>query len=159
MFTKDPLENYLEILHSFEENEVEYILIGGLAVILHGMPRFTLDMDVFLKDSKENINNLKKALKSIFPEDQSINELSAEEFERYSVIRYGPPEGDFYIDFITRIGEAFRFEDLEYEIREINDFKLRVATVKTLIKMKKNTIREKDKMDVLFLEQLIKKGK
>ncbi len=153
----DPLNEYLEILKSFEVNKVEYILIGGLAVILHGMPRFTIDMDVFVKISSQNIENLRKALKTIFKEDKSIDEITPQELTKYAVIRYGPPEGNYYIDIMTKIGDAFGYEDLEYEIFEIKGVKVRIATAETLLKMKKNTIREKDKMDVFFLKEKIKK--
>lgn len=151
----NPLNEYLTVLKSLEENKVEYILIGGVAVILHGLPRFTADMDVFVKISPDNIESLRKALRTIFKDDASIEEITLKELNSYAVIRYGPPEGDYYIDIMTKIGEAFSYDDLEFEIIEIEGVKIRIATAETLFKMKKNTVREKDKMDAIFLKERI----
>jgi hypothetical protein len=46
---KDLFEKFLEVLEAFGKEEVDYILVGGFAVILHGMPRLTQDIDVFVK--------------------------------------------------------------------------------------------------------------
>jgi len=53
---------------------VEYILIGDFAVVLYGLPRFTQDIDIFVKPEEDNIKKLKKVLKSVF-HDKSIEEM------------------------------------------------------------------------------------
>jgi hypothetical protein len=128
-----------------------------VAVILHGLERLTRDIDIFIKPDPENIDNLKRALHSIF-DDQSINEITAEELQKYAVIRYGTPDG-FYIDIMTKLGEAFSFQDLEYEIIEYKGIKIRLATPGILYKMKKDTVRFQDKIDALFLQEIIGKQK
>ncbi|MCX6580795.1 MAG: hypothetical protein NT166_11510 [Candidatus Aminicenantes bacterium] len=42
-------ENFLEVLKELWQEKVEYDLIGGFAVIIHGMPRVTQDLDIFVK--------------------------------------------------------------------------------------------------------------
>jgi predicted nucleotidyltransferase len=59
------LEDFIKVLEALEKHEVDYILIGGVAVILYGMQRLTRDVDVFLKSVPENIDKLRKALHSI----------------------------------------------------------------------------------------------
>ena len=51
---------------------------------------------------------------------------SLEELERYPVIRYGSPDG-FFIDFIVKIGTAFTYDDLNYEIIEVEGRRIRVG--------------------------------
>lgn len=43
------------------QHNVEYVLVGGMAVILHGYVRGTGDMDVWVNKTKENYNRLKRA--------------------------------------------------------------------------------------------------
>ncbi|MBU2260865.1 MAG: nucleotidyl transferase AbiEii/AbiGii toxin family protein, partial [Proteobacteria bacterium] len=70
---------------------VDYVLIGGFAVILYGMPRLTQDVDIFVRNDSDNIDRLQRALYDMFSDD-SIREITVEELERYPVIRYGSPE-------------------------------------------------------------------
>lgn len=149
----DQLEYFLQVIKALNDYQVEYILIGGVAVIFHGMDRLTRDIDVFVKMEPHNIERLRKALHAVF-DDASIEEITFDELTQYPVIRYGPPE-DFYIDILTRLGEAASYEDLEYELIEYEGIPVRIATPETLYNLKKDTIREKDKADAFFLQQLI----
>jgi hypothetical protein len=54
--------DFEELLRLFEENRVEYMVVGGYAVAFHGYPRFTKDIDVLYRLSTENIERLKRAL-------------------------------------------------------------------------------------------------
>jgi hypothetical protein len=72
--------------------------------------------------------------------------------------RYGTPH-DYYIDIMDRIGEAFSYDDLEYEIIESQGFPVRVATIETLIKLKKGTPRPRDHADVAYLMEKLQERK
>lgn len=147
-------ENFMSVLDAFDKQKLEYILIGGAAVILQGIERLTRDIDIFVRMNNENIGLLRKALISIF-EDESIGEITLEELQKYAVIRYGTPD-NFYIDIIARLGEVAVYEDLEYEIITFQGIKIRIATLETLHKLKKDTLRYKDKFDAAYLKDLIK---
>lgn len=54
----------IDLLAEFAEEEVEYLLIGGLAVALHGLPRFTKDADLWLRDTPDNIARAQRALEA-----------------------------------------------------------------------------------------------
>jgi hypothetical protein len=96
---------------------------------------------------------LRDALDSIY-HDVSINEITEQELKSYSVIRYGTPDG-FYMDVIASLGDAFSFNDLEFEIIEYPGQKIKVATPESLFKLKRDTLREKDRSDAYFLKELI----
>ena len=147
-------KNFMSVLDALDKQKVKYILVGGIAVMLHGIERLTRDIDIFVKMDNKNIERLRKALHSIF-EDESIKEITLEELQKYAVIRYGTPD-DFYIDIIARLGEVAVYEDLEYEIISCQDIKIRIATPETLYNLKKDTIRYKDKFDAAYLKELIK---
>jgi hypothetical protein len=149
----DLFKKFMGVFAAFEEESVEYILIGGFAVVLHGFPRLTQDIDIFIRPTEENISNLKNALHSVF-NDPAIDEISLHELHRYPVIRYGTPDG-FSIDLIISLGEAFSFDDIQYELREIEGQPIRIANLQSLLEMKKFTYREVDRLDVQFLEHKI----
>lgn len=150
-------EKFLTFIDALEKEKVEYVLIGGLAVILYGLPRLTQDIDIFIEPDENNISKLRAALQSLY-HDESINEITLPELTRYSVIRYGTPEG-FNIDIITQLGERFSYADLEYQVMRFDGHQLRVATPQTLFELKKDTLRPIDKSDIRFLRELIKKNK
>lgn len=52
----------IDLLSAFEEEQVDYLLVGGQAVALHGVPRFTKDADLWLRDTNENLERTKRAL-------------------------------------------------------------------------------------------------
>ena len=153
----DHFQEFLKVLKAMEDEGVDYILIGGFAVILHGLPRFTMDMDFFIQMVEQNVHKLRKALYSTFG-DSDIEEITFDELAKYPVIRYGTPSG-FHIDIMAQLGETATYEDLEYEIMEIHGQKIRVATAETLLKLKEGTMRPEDKGDVLFLKELLQREK
>ena len=150
----DLFGRFLDIMQALYEEDVDYVLIGGFAVILHGLSRLTADIDIFIKPEAENLERLKKALRKVFPADDEIDSLSLQDLRYYAVVRFGTAD-DFYIDLIAGIGEMFRFEDLECEVREVAGTRVRIATPETLLRMKKDTVRPEDKRDALFLAELI----
>jgi len=152
----DLFEKFLNVIDRLQKENVDYILIGGFAVVLHGFPRLTQDIDLFIRPTEENISKLKMALHSVF-EDPDIDGLTLQELQKYPVIRYGTPEG-FSIDLIISLGETFIFDDIEYDLREIDGYTVRIATPKALFNMKKSTFREIDQMDLQFLRLKIDEG-
>lgn len=146
-------DKFLELMKSFEMNGVEYILIGGLAINVHGFARNTEDIDLFVNPSELNILRLQKSLFEIF-EDNEIEEITSDELKKYAVIRFGT-EYNFCIDIISRIGEQFSYNDLKYDIKKIDDVNIRVADLQTLYRLKENTFREIDLLDLKFLKSKI----
>lgn len=126
----------LAVLRALHRRGARYVLVGGGAVILHGLPRLTQDIDLFLPTDAANLGRVKDALRDVF-EDPAIDEIRADDLAAdYAVVRYGPPGTDLLIDLMVRIGEAFRFEDLEAEEMDVEGVRVCVATPRTLYRMK-----------------------
>ena len=144
-------DRLLDLLRALHGEGVEYVLFGGQAVNLHGIPRFTEDIDLFVQPSPANVDRLRRALKRIWS-DPAIDEISAEDLGgEYAVVRYGTPDG-FAIDLVARIGEAFSFADIETEILHLDGVPVRIATARMLYRMKKNTVRPLDHADAADLK-------
>ncbi len=137
----------IEILRALEDYGVRYALVGGVAINFQGLARATVDMDLFVAGDEDNIEQLKAALRSLF-DDPAIDEIRAEDLAGfYPAIQYIPPEGEFHIDILTRLGESFGYEDIETEAIEIGDVRARVATPRMLYRMAKDTVRMRDRAD------------
>ena len=46
------------VFKSFESRDVRYVVIGGIAAILHGVPRATFDLDILIEATEENASRL-----------------------------------------------------------------------------------------------------
>ncbi|MGA7617346.1 MAG: nucleotidyl transferase AbiEii/AbiGii toxin family protein [Thermoanaerobaculia bacterium] len=146
-------DDVLAIFAALDRFEVEYVLVGGVAVGLHGFERATNDVDLFVRPTSENVAHLRDALRSVY-QDASIGEISAEDLAGdYPTIRYGPPTGDFFIDLLGRLGSAVAFDDLEWETMNVAGVRVRVATPRTLFRMKRGTVRAVDRIDAEVLKE------
>lgn len=141
------------VLQAFEREEVRYAIFGAAALNLHGLARFTEDLDVFLEPTADNIARLRVALASVF-DDPSISDITAEDLlGEYPAVQYVPPSGTFHLDLLTRLGEAFAYEDLEIVRVSFDDLTVSVVSPKTLYRMKRDTVRLKDKADAALLKE------
>ncbi len=144
-------ERFLALLRALEREQVDYILIGGAAINLHGIVRATEDIDLFLHADAHNVQLLKRALRSVW-DDPEIDQITAEDLGgTYPTVRYGPPGEDFVIDIISRLGTEFSFDDIQAERVRIEDVSVRVATPLALYRMKKRTVRPIDRADAMAL--------
>ncbi|MDI7267584.1 MAG: nucleotidyl transferase AbiEii/AbiGii toxin family protein [Myxococcota bacterium] len=139
------------MIASLGREGVDYAVIGGVALNIHGLVRATEDLDVFIRPAPENIERLRRALRAVW-DDPEIDRITAADLcGDYPAVRYGPPEGSLYIDILTRIGERARFEDLEVEEHEVEGVRVHVASPRTLYRLKKDTARPIDKADAAAL--------
>lgn len=61
------MTEFEKMIRLLDENQIEYILIGGFAGAIHGSARLTSDIDIVYKRSKDNIQKLVNALKNHKP--------------------------------------------------------------------------------------------
>ena len=146
-------EEVTRVLAAFERRGVRYVLVGSMAMAAQGIVRATRDMDVFISAEAENVERLKAALRELYADPQ-IEEIRAEELAGdYPVVQYVPPSGDYSIDILARLGEAFRFDDIEGEEAVLGSIRVRVATPRTLYRMKRDTLRAQDRLDAEILKE------
>jgi hypothetical protein len=147
-------DELLRVLKAFEDEGLEYVLIGATALALHGVVRATEDVDFFIRATADNVERLKRALRTVYAGDLSIDEIRAQDLlGEYPSVRYYPPTGDLYFDVITRLGEAARYEDVEGETKAVAGIRVRVATPRALYELKKGTVRAIDRQDAEALRQ------
>ena len=147
------LDDALRILAAFQREGVQYVLVGSMGMAVHGVIRATRDIDVFVQPDPENVARLRRALEQIF-HDPSIAEITAEDLGGdYPAVQYVPPVGDFWIDILARLGERFRYDQIEWQSVAIDEVVVRVATPRMLYRMKRDTVRPQDKADASELKR------
>jgi predicted nucleotidyltransferase len=148
------LDEALKVLASLEKEGVDYVLVGGAALTVHGLVRATEDLDLFIRPTAENVERLRKALRSVY-QDPNVDEISTEDLlGDYPAVRYYPPQGELFLDILTRLGEFATFESLEVQEVEWEGVRVKVASPKTLYWMKKDTVRSIDRLDAERLQKV-----
>lgn len=141
------------IIAAFERHKIAYVVVGSMAMAAQGIVRATRDLDVFVAADPENVRRLRAALRELF-DDPAVEAITPEDLAgAYPAIQYVPPAGDFWIDILARLGEAFRFEDLESETRDLEGVPFRTATPRMLYLMKRDTVRPQDRLDAQMLKE------
>ena len=142
----------LKLLRAMNEEGVDYVTFGAIALNVHGIVRATTDVDFFIKADRENIARLKSALRKVW-DDPHIDEITAEDLlGDYPAIMYGPPDESFSIDFLTRLGEMYSYDNLPSMVVEFEGIPVCVVTPEKLYEMKKDTVRAKDRADAIWLK-------
>ena len=147
-------DEILRVLRAFEASGLEYVLIGATAMGFHGLVRATEDLDLFIRATPDNVERLRAALREAYDNDPHIEEISAADLlGEYPAVRYYPPTGDLYFDVLTRLGEAARFDSVDAEIKDFEGTHVSVATPAALYRLKKGTVRAKDREDAAALRE------
>ena len=152
--SESPLERYRRLFAALERHKVRYVLVGGLAVLLHGFTRFTEDADLLIEPSPQNVERLKMALAEAFG-NTDVGEVKTSDLKDYAVVRYVVDES-VYVDLIARIVEIADIDSVEWTFVDFGGLKVKVATPQALLKLKQGSLRPKDQQDVFFLQKLIK---
>ena len=149
------LDEALEVLEALVDAEVEFVVIGAMAMAAQGLPRATQDLDLFLAPDAENLRAVKRALRELF-DDPEVEQIDVDELMgEYPALEYVPPGGRFSVDLLTRLGEAFSWEDVREAAEEIavGSVRVRVASPRLLYRMKRDSVRPQDRADAARIRQ------
>jgi hypothetical protein len=143
--------DFLDFIDALNKQEVEYMLVGGYAVILHGYRRTTGDMDVWVKVSPENYKRLFKAYLQFGLPTTDITEENFLRNDEMDVFNYGMPPVS--IDVMKSVkgcdfDEAYKLSKVYIE----EGVEIRFIHINTLIQAKKASGRYKDLDDIEKLQ-------
>ena len=142
-------QDFIEFIDALNKSQVEYILVGGYAVILHGYTRTTGDMDVWVNKTLENYNKLKQAY-NLF----GAPIFSEEEFIETDFDVWGIGKEPNRIEILKQL-KGVTFEEAYPLCKTFiqNDVEVKYLHINHLIQAKEAAARAKDKNDI---EQLRK---
>ncbi|MBK7899208.1 MAG: nucleotidyl transferase AbiEii/AbiGii toxin family protein [Azonexus sp.] len=157
---------YLDLFRALDAHGVNYLLVGGLAMNIHGVPRMTLDIDVVLALDEANLDRfiacaVSQGLEPVVPvplaalKDPAMRRQWAEEKRMIALglqnrsarvplmvdVLIAPP-----IDLPAALARA--------KLADLNGVPLRVASIEDMIALKSGTGRAQDESDINHLEQL-----
>ena len=148
MITLPP--DFKEFLQLLNDHKVDYLLVGGYAVALHGYVRYTGDMDIWVMTSEENAAKVVKALKDFgVPQAEELQNIFLLEKR---VLGMGMPP--YKIEVVTTI-DGVDFEEC-FENRKIVDIEgvqIPYLSLSDLRKNKKASGRYKDLNDLQHLPE------
>ena len=160
-----PISDFLAIFQTFSEHEVDFIVIGGVCAVLHGAPISTFDLDLVHSRTPENIERLLQALQALdayFREHgerrlRPAHSQLAAKGHQLLMTSAGP------LDLLGTITGDRGYEELlpltlSAKVRE--DLQVRILDLATLIAIKEETGRDKDKAMLGVLRHTLEgKGK
>jgi hypothetical protein len=150
-------DELLRVLQAFQDQNLEYVLIGATAMGFHGLVRATEDVDLVIRPTSENVERLRKAFQDAYSDDPNIQDIRTEDLlGDYPAVRYYPENGDLFFDILTRLGEAASYETIESEVIEVEGVRILAATPQALYKLKKDTARPIDRQDAAALRERFK---
>jgi len=157
-----------EILQSLSDAQVQYVLVGGLAVQLHGFLRSTFDVDLVLAMNDENLARFidianRFGLLPVIP--VSIDSLrNAKQIDQWhrekGMLAFAlrePQVGGSVVDVLVRPEVSFDRLIANAVMGELFGRRVPIASIDDLIAMKHIANRPKDQLDIAALEK-IKRG-
>jgi len=144
-------EDYKDMLHALADEKVEYLLVGAYALAVHGYPRATMDIDIWIMPSPENADAVTRALRRFGAPLQNLNREDLETDGTVFQIGVAPRR----IDIITA-ASGLRFEEAfaRSMVMDIEGIEVHVLSLDDLIRNKRATGRTKDLADAEALENI-----
>ena len=158
----------VELLQSLSDEQVQYVLVGGLAVQLHGFLRSTFDIDLVLAMNDENLSRFIAVAQGFglvpvipVPLDSLRNASLIDQWHREKgMLAFGlrePHIGGSVVDVLVRPDITYDRLVANAVAGELFGRKVWIASIDDLLVMKRVANRPKDQLDIAALEK-IKRG-
>lgn len=152
----DPMlftDDWNEFIRLARLHRLKYLIVGGVALALHGLPRATNDIDIWIENRPANIVKLKKVLRSFgFAElAQQIPKVMA---NRQALFLGKPP---YRLDILSGVsGLTFAKAYRQRSKIKVNRIEIPLASLNQLLKNKQASGRPKDLLDVDAIRQMLR---
>ncbi len=143
-----------ELVRLLDAHGVRYLLVGGEAVIHHGYPRLTGDVDFFFEQTRENGDRLFAALREFWGGDVPAVADASELLDPDVILQFGRPPNR--VDLIGRLGTISFRQAWRRRVREVlrtqaGEVPLPIIGLADLVESKLQAGRHKDLDDVEHL--------
>jgi hypothetical protein len=146
------LDDLLHLCRELNKHGARYIVVGGMAMIRAGFVRATEDIDLLVDASPENQEKVRGAMMSL--PDQAVREVQPDDLEKYTVVRVAD---EFVVDLMkSACGIDYGGGCNSIDVVTIDGVEIPFANAELLWRLKQ-TRREKDALDLIFLRELLKK--
>lgn len=156
---------YLDLFRKLEQAGVRYLVVGGIAVNLHGVNRLTHDVDLMLALDSENLRRFVSVAKSysfkpVVPvkvEDLLDAGKVRDWIENKHMLAFGlRPQNavDPTVDILVSPPVEFEAAYSRRVVAEVSGQRISIASIADIIAMKTGTGRAKDQSDISSLTRL-----
>jgi predicted nucleotidyltransferase len=138
-------KDFREFLELLLAHGVEFMIVGGFAVALHGFPRYTEDLDVLIARNEENAEKLMSALREFGFGNIGLSIVDFLNPDRVVQLGRVPVR----IDIITSMSGIKDYEQLfaSSRIQDLDGLNVKIISLDNLIVNKKASGRDQDKVD------------
>jgi hypothetical protein len=155
-----PKPDFLAILQTLAKHRVDFIVVGGVGAVLQGAPISTFDLDVVHSRTSDNIDRLLAALQTLEARYRTTgareikpgrSHLSSPGHQLLMTI-FGP------LDLLGAIGKGKGYKELlgqTVKMKVGSSLSVRVLDLATLIKVKEEVAREKDRAALAVLRRTL----
>ena len=156
------MERLSQILERLNREQVEYVLVGGLAAVVYGVPLVTRDVDICLPITRQNLMRLEKALSGLSPvhrqAPQQLPFSVAEDFPRGLKNMYLRTDLGV-LDCLGEIKGIGDFAEVNRQsvVVELPIGPCKILSLPALIEAKRALDRTQDKLALIHLEEIRKK--
>ena len=148
-----------KVIKSLSQHKVQYALVGGYAVALHGAVRGTVDIDFIIALNQRSFRQTEKALNSIGLKSKlpiiadDVFNFREEYIEKRSLVAWSftNPDNPLEIVDIIITEDAKQIKSV---VKTFNGTRIKVIAIDALIKMKKKSARKQDIEDIKALEKI-----
>jgi len=141
--------DYNDMLQALSAEKVKFLLVGAYALAVHGYPRATMDIDIWIMPSPENAAAVMRALNRF---GAPLREISVADFQTEDVV-FQIGVAPRRIDIITAVdGLSFADAFAHATIAEIDGLEIHIPSIADLIINKRASGRTKDLADIEMLE-------
>jgi len=156
---------YLDVISMLNKVGVRYIIVGGIALVLHGVVRLTADIDIMIDLTKDNIAKFIEVMEKLgFKPKMPIDpaglydpKIRKEWLDKKNMIAFSfvHPKDDYKIIDLL-INEPIPFGGAYKNRRVIHAGKIpiNVVSLSNLIKLKQRSAKEQDLKDIEMLKEL-----
>jgi hypothetical protein len=145
------------LVRELVENDVDFVIVGGVAVVMQAIPRFTKDLDIRYSTAQQNLDALGRVLLALDARLRGIDEdvpfvPDGRTLRGTQILCLTTSAGD--IDLLVEPSGGPSYEALRKraDIMELADHSVRVASIEDLLAMKRAAGRPQDLIDVEALE-------
>lgn len=152
------------LLQRLSEADVEFVIVGGFAAMLHGSSLLTRDVDVCAVLTAENLEKLRQVFRDLHP----VHRMTPQRLSFLDNPDPGVPLKNLYLqtdfgplDLLGSITGVGNFTEVNAHAIEIDLFgrQVRVMSLDDLIKAKETLGREKDRLAARELRAIKEKSK
>jgi hypothetical protein len=160
---------YEEVFRELDRRRVRYVVVGGVALVLHGVVRLTVDLDLMVHLERQNLTEFVNAMERLgyrprvpvsatdFVEPENRTRWIAE--KGMTVFSFfHPSEHGKVVDVFVDEPIPFRDVDAERTVREAGGVRIPLVSIRHLKQLKARAGRPQDLADIAALESLERMG-